>query len=241
MSVPSRTRLTRRVPCPATPGPSGLARAARWGVVIAASMALVACASSIAGSGTLDPAAKPGPAATLAAPSPSNSPSASTVPSVAATGGPTSFQMLRFDLPVGWRAQPSGSSACLNPDGAPAGSCTLLIVDLAAAEAEHHAVRPPDPQGPQGWWMGAGPPTCRSAQPVPVTTSTSTGSTFVRLRNKTAAYGAWQVTCADPARNFSPRLWWLPRTRVAFLQEHGNAGPVDTQINQIMASVEVVE
>ncbi|HEY9473518.1 MAG TPA: hypothetical protein VIS06_06655, partial [Mycobacteriales bacterium] len=135
--------------------------------------------------------------------------------------------------------EPTGGSACLNPSGAPAGSCALRIVDLNTGGAGNSTARPPDPQAPQGWWMGAGPPTCGPTPPVPVANSTLVTSSFVRMRNKTAAYGAWQVTCADASRNFSPRLWWLPNTRVALVEDHGGAGAVDTQIDQIVASVTV--
>ncbi|HEX5497030.1 MAG TPA: hypothetical protein VFX70_20905 [Mycobacteriales bacterium] len=206
-------------------------------VLLVGSGVLAACTSTIAGTGAINSAAIPRPTGT---PSPSADPSAGGTPSSAGTPGPASFHKLRFDLPAGWRITPGAGSACLDPDGASPKACTLQIVDLDTAPAGSAPVNPPTPHAQQGWWMGGGAPACDPNRTVPATASTLVTTSFVDMRNKTAAYSTWRVTCADPARNFSPRLWWLPVTRVALVQHSGGAGAVDTQVDRIIASVTVV-
>lgn len=218
----SRHAVTRTVPRPALTGGA---------LTVLVAAAVAGCATGIAGSGTLDPVAAGNTQTQPSAqPSSTDAPPSSTAPSGPPT--PTTFHMLRFDLPAGWRVDTTASSACLAAADTPAGQCTLKIVDYNTLAAQHQPGNPPQPRAPQGWWMGTGTPTCATGQTVvPVTGSTLVTSSFVKMANKTSAYSTWQVTCADSAANFAPRLWWLPVTKVVFVQHHGGAGPVDAQVD----------
>jgi hypothetical protein len=232
MRVP-RTRLIARRRCPARRVLPSLAAA------LALPVLLGACATTVvAGRGSPAPLVLPEPVETGDG---SETPTAEPPSTSPPPGGPpahVTFGAVSFDVPGGWRSDDQGGSLCLSAPDAQAGTCTLLVVDVARAEAAHQVTGPPDPKASQGWWLRTGPPMCSTDPPVPVTGSELTGSGFVKMRNKTAAYATWQVHCADPDVTLSPRLWWLPRTRVAFLQERGG-GPLDAQVDRLVASVTV--
>lgn len=211
------------------------------GFALAGSVTLAGCTTSIAGTGAVSPLAAPSGGAASGQPSPSTTASPAGAPPATGAPSPTSYHMLRFSLPAGWRIAPEAASACLDPTGAPAGACTVKIVDLNAVAAAHIQMTRPNPQVDHGWWMGPGAPTCVAGQTAPVTGSVLVTTSFVKMANKTAAYSTWRVTCAAAAQNFSPRMWWLPVTKVAFVQHSGGAGPVDAQVDKIIASVTVVD
>lgn len=206
--------------------------------MLAGSLVLAACTTTVTGRGSPAPLVLPepietgGPSSTATAAPTSASPQPSGPPSHATLGS------VSFDVPGGWVVDKRSSSACVRAPGVAAGTCTLLVVDIPKAQVEHQVARAPDPKAPQGWWLGSGSPACATNPRVPATGSELVGSGFVKMRNKTSAYGTWLVHCADPNLNFSPRLWWLPRTQVAFLQERGG-GTVDAQVDRVVASVSV--
>lgn len=211
--------------------------AALLAVLALLTVALGACSSSTtAGSGRFAGNASPLPSASGTPPSgePSGQPSASPVPS-----GPTTsatYRGLQLGLAAGWTLTPQGNTACIRPGPAGGSGCALVILDVAAATAARQPVVPPDPKAERGWWVGTGPPVC--ADDVAVTGSTLVDSSFVKLRNKTAAYGKWDVRCSDTGKDFSPRVWWLPVSEVALIQPESEAA-VDPTVDLIVTSVTV--
>ena len=66
-------------------------------------------------------------------------------------------------------------------------------------------------------------PSCGSGGDAsPVTHSTVVENGFRKVGSKTAAYAHWRVTCQNADQDFDPRLWWLPKSMIAF-REHGTA------------------
>lgn len=211
------------------------------GLVLAGSVTLAGCTASTAGTGALSPLAAPSGSAASGQPSPSTTASPTGAPPTTGAPSPTSYHMVRFSLPADWRITPKAALACLDPASAPAGACTVKIVDLNAVAAAHIQMTAPDPKVDHGWWMGPGAPTCVPGQRAPVIDSVLVTTSFVKMRNKTAAYSVWRVSCVAAAQNFSTRMWWLPVTKVAFVQNSGGAGPTDAQVDKIIASVTVVD
>lgn len=229
--------------------PQAVHRAARRAAWVAALVGLVtvaACSSTVAGKGQIDPLAAPAPTDGTGDPTasppdatsgPSSSPSA--VPQPTGPTTPLTFRAARFEAPAGWRLSTSNWFSCLVRVGEQPGECTLRIVDVPAAHAAKQAVATPDPKAPQGWWVGIGPPMCNPSQNVAVTASQSLGTSFVKMKNKTAAQGTWQVHCSNPQFDFTPRVWWLPKTQLAFIENHSGDAAVDAQVDRIIASVTI--
>jgi hypothetical protein len=211
------------------------------GFALAGSVTLAGCTASTAGTGALSPLAAPSGSTASGQPGESTTASPTETPPTTGAPSPTSYHMLRFTLPAGWRIAPEATSACLDPAGAPAGACTVKILDFNAVAAAHVQMTPPDPKADHGWWMGPGAPTCVPGQAAPVVDSALVTTSFVKMANKTAAYSVWRVNCVTAAQNFSTRMWWLPVTKVAFVQNSGGAGPTDAQVDKIIASMTVVD
>lgn len=230
MRVP-RTRLTAGARCPA--------RRALPVLAACLPLVLVACATTVvAGRGSPAPLVLPEPVQTGGG---SATPTAEPTDGTPTPAGPAShvtFGRVAFDVPAGWTSDDQGGLLCLRAPDAPAATCSLLVADVPRAQSAKLVAGPPDPKAPAGWWFLTGPPACSTDPPVPVVGSELKSSGFVRMRNKTAAYATWVVHCGDPNLTLSPRLWWLPRTQVAFLQQRGGGG-VDGQVDGLVASVTV--
>jgi hypothetical protein len=128
------------------------------------------------------------------------------------TGGPTAFEGVVLTLPPGWRLEDDGAgTGCVTRTP---GVCELrvLLPDLAR-ERSGQAFEDPDPEGRFGWHLGTDAAGCEAG----LAQSRLVVRVLRPVDDKRAAYREWDVTCGgDPSR---PRLWWLPKTRLAFLDE----------------------
>ena len=211
-------------PCPGDP--SRAARTGAWAVALLAGLVLAGCASTTAGSGEPAPDLAAGAGSPTAGPSP-------TVP--AGSSRPVRFGTLTVPVPAGAVAKADGTLLCLTLQGD--ARCSLEILDVGRTLDAGGSVSAPAPGEPNGWWWGPGAPTCGEGGSIsPVTASTVVDKGFRPLGDKTAAYGSWQVSCADPGLSFSPRLWWLPTSRIAFRQRSTAAGSAGT-VDRILAAV----
>jgi hypothetical protein len=158
---------------------------------------------------TADPAVDPG----LAPPPEQSAPGAEPPPpEPEATGGPVTFEGVVLTLPPGWRLEDDGAgTGCVTR--AP-GGCELRVLLLdVARERSQAAFADPDPEGRFGWYLGTDEPGCEAGP----ARSRLVERTLRPVDDRQAAYREWDVTCGgDPSR---PRLWWLPQTRLAFIDE----------------------
>lgn len=220
----------------------------RGTAALLAAMAVAGCAGTTAGSGSLaaDVPAGGGPA--------SPTPTADTTGSAGPTGGPTagtsrtrtpdpdpapagrsiSFASARIPLPAAWTSRVDGQLLCLTLSGDD--GCTLVVLDVAEIQRQGGSVSVPDPGAEFGWWYGSDVPNCAEDRYVPVTRSSAVQSGFAKLGGRTAEYGYWLVTCQDSNLDFDPRLWWLPTSKLAFLERStvaGSAAAVDALLKGV--------
>jgi len=211
-----------------------VSRAAR--AVLGSAVALLAvagCTTTTAGSGqpAVD-ATVSGGASRPALPSPSGS----SAPTPAGTGGEVvSFGKLRMPLPAGSTAKVDGELLCVtlaDDDG-----CSLEVLDVGRVRAAGGPVSIPAPGEEYGWWWGSDAPSCgESGEVSAVTRSAVAEKGFKKIGPKTAAYGRWRVTCEDTDLNFTARLWWLPTSQLAFRQR-GTAAGTGGAVDKLLAGV----
>jgi hypothetical protein len=59
---------------------------------------------------------------------------------------------------------------------------------------------------------------------------------FRKVGPKNAVFGRWTVSCQKPDLDFTPRLWWLPTSQIAF-RERSTATGADGAVDAILAGV----
>ncbi|HEY6744323.1 MAG TPA: hypothetical protein VI357_01265 [Mycobacteriales bacterium] len=115
--------------------------------------------------------------------------------------------------------------------------CSLEVIDIGATRAAGGSVSTPAPGEPNGWWWGSDVPTCGSGSDTsPVTTSKVVEKGFKPVGSKTAAYASWLVSCQNPDLDFDPRMWWLPKSQVAF-REHDTVAGAGEAVDKLLAGV----
>ena len=122
---------------------------------------------------------------------------------------------MRLQLPPGWLLEDDGAgTGCATRTP---GACELRVVLVdVALERTGGALEEPDPEGDLGWYLGTDVPACAGGE----VRSRLVVRDLRPVGDRRAAYREWDVTCAgDPFLPARPRLWWLPRTRLAFVDE----------------------
>ena len=142
---------------------------------------------------------------------------------------------MTIPLTGGAKATRDGDHVCLtlvNGTG-----CSLEVIDIGATRAAGGSVSNPAPGEPNGWWWGSDVPSCGSGGDAsPVTNSTVVEHGFRKVGSKTAAYAYWRVTCQNAEQDFDPRLWWLPKSMIAF-REHDTAAGAGAAVDKLLAGV----
>lgn len=125
-------------------------------------------------------------------------------------GGPVEFRGARLTLPPGWRFVDDGAGrgcATRAPN-----TCDLLLVLPDVVESTGREIEDPRTEDDTGWYLGTDEPDCRSS------------SLVVRERapvgDQQAQYREWEVDCTGSVPRV--RMWWLPRTRVAAVDQSGD-------------------
>ncbi len=146
------------------------------------------------------------------------------------------FARLTFETPPGWSLMTYGSDACVQPvhrAGLPTmfGCAGIAIKSGSIAGNE---LQPYEASQPGGWYAAT------DVQPCPlrptladgsfnsITSGTSSPPVESGLRSvgsHKAAYDRWTAACASGYR-FSPQAWYLPVSRVLFLDYTGHAETV---------------
>lgn len=209
----------------------------RGTAAVAATVAVAGCAATTAGSGSIAadvPAGATGPATPAPGagtgtrtglPVPTTTPAPAATASATPAGRTVAFGTVRLALPAVWTAKVDGTLLCLTVSGDD--GCTLVVVDIGRIRAEGGSVSTPDPAAEFGWWYGSDVPNCdpTGGAYVPVTRSAKVpGPATKPVGPKTALYGSWLVSCQDSDLDFDPRLWWLPTSKLAFVERSTVAG-----------------
>ncbi|MEU7380566.1 hypothetical protein AB0A91_11275 [Streptomyces sp. NPDC042207] len=167
-------------------------------------------------------------------PTPKQTPAKKTVAPPARAAWPrTSFAGLTFEIPPGWTLTRYGSEACVQPvqrAGLPtAFGCAAIAVKSGSITGSE--LRPYQARQSGGWYAAS------DVQPCPVrptladgsfngiTSGTSSPPIESGLRpvgSRTAAYDRWTAACTSGYR-FSPQAWYLPVSRILFLDYTGHA------------------
>jgi hypothetical protein len=143
---------------------------------------------------------------------PEPAPEPSPPPEPEPTGGPVTVEGVVLTLPPGWRLEADGAgTGCVTR--APGGCELLVLLPDVARERSDAELEDPEPDGRTGWHLGTDVPGCEAG----LAESRLVVRELRPVDDKRAAYREWAVTCdGDPSR---PRLWWLPETRLAFLDQ----------------------
>jgi hypothetical protein len=150
-------------------------------------------------------------------------------------GGPESFEGMVLTLPPGWRLEDDGAGTGCVTRGV--GGCELrVLLPDVVRERSPVAFEDPDPEDSAGWHLGTDEPGCEAG----FAQSRLAVRILAPVDDKQAAYREWDVTCGgDPSR---PRLWWLPQSRVAFLDETDAGDEVArAAIDEIVRTVDLGE
>ncbi|MCX3058517.1 hypothetical protein [Streptomyces beihaiensis] len=182
------------------------------------------------------PKPKPKPKPTSESkPKPKPKPAAPTTASRTRTPWPrVAFAGLTFEVPPGWTLARYAEGACLQPvhrAGLPTMFGCAGIVIQSGSSIVGNEMRPYQPHQPGGWYVAT------DVQPCPVHRTLPDGSTNLVTSGSGAApiasglrpvgshkadYDRWSAACASGYR-FSPQAWYLPVSRVLFLDYTGHA------------------
>jgi len=174
-------------------------------------------------------AVQPSPAET-----PPPVPEAPPEPPAPPPGGPVTFEGIGLELPPGWLLEDDGAgTGCVTRTP---GACELRVLLVPVArERSDVEFQTPEPDAPLGWYLGTDVPGCEAGN--------AQGRLVVRelraVDDKQAAYREWDVTCGgDPHVPARPRLWWLPKTLLAFLDESDDES-VDPVLDEIVRTADL--
>lgn len=116
--------------------------------------------------------------------------------------------------------------------------CALQVVDVGVAKRTDPTVTNPF-TGHYPWWTHTGSPQCGSATGSGETSAVSNFYTdhsvaaFMLVGTKTAVFGAWRVTCAEPLAEQRIRAWWLPTSMIYLIEYHAST-TLDGEVNDIV-------
>jgi hypothetical protein len=172
-------------------------------------------------SASTSPSAPPSPAASTAAPS-------------APAGRTVDFRGIVLTLPDGWSVGEEGDATlCLTRTD----ECELsVLLTDAAIEASGGAFELPDPESQYGWYTGTDVP--GGCDDRDIADSERVERSTRPVGDRTADYAVWQVTCPGGDYPERPRLWWLPRTGLAFFDDSDDPA-AEAAVDEIVRTADI--
>jgi hypothetical protein len=154
-------------------------------------------------------------ASAVAAPTPTSRGTVTPRPTPTAAGTAVTVEGVGLVLPAGWSVgESSPGDTCVT---AHAGRCDLRLVRPEVVRASGAEMEAPQPDSPDGWYLGTDVPGCGSGR----ASGRLTASRLAPVGDRTAQFREWDVTGCSPPSPYPahPRLWWLPQTRLGLLDQ----------------------